>query len=247
MLLSLTGLFFKLIHSCPILDLWIAFGTGKHFRYIHINEIARNLGAEKARALPAFHSFTGCDTVSAFFGKGKVSAWAAWEHFPAVTEAFTFVAENPFASLETNSKCFKLLESFVVVLYDKKGDLCSVDQVRRKMFCKRDRFDMKSLPPTQGALLQHSRRAIYQASLWYTADRPSQQAPSPERWGWTKDNNDNVWLPLWSELTIASEACNDLVKCSCKAKKGCGPRCSCKKVGLSCTKRCKCCCQATTS
>ena len=52
-------------------QLWIAFGTGKHLRYIPAHQIATSLGVEKARALPMFHAFTGCDTVSSFAGKGK--------------------------------------------------------------------------------------------------------------------------------------------------------------------------------
>ena len=44
------------------LQLWIAFGTGKLFRYLAVRNIAEKLGPERARALPLFHSFTGCDT-----------------------------------------------------------------------------------------------------------------------------------------------------------------------------------------
>ena len=55
---------------CPT-ELWISFGAGKHHRYIPAHQIAVNLGEEKCRALTFFHAFTGCDTVSAFFGKGK--------------------------------------------------------------------------------------------------------------------------------------------------------------------------------
>ncbi|KAK4312713.1 hypothetical protein Pmani_015882 [Petrolisthes manimaculis] len=36
------------------IQLWIAFGTGKHLGYIPADEIATSLGAEKARALPMF-------------------------------------------------------------------------------------------------------------------------------------------------------------------------------------------------
>ncbi|KAK4308126.1 hypothetical protein Pmani_020157 [Petrolisthes manimaculis] len=36
------------------IQLWIAFGTGKHLIYIPADEIATSLGAEKARALPMF-------------------------------------------------------------------------------------------------------------------------------------------------------------------------------------------------
>ena len=50
------------------IQLWIAFGTGKHLRYIPAHQITTSLGAEKARALPMFHAFTDCDTVSSFAG-----------------------------------------------------------------------------------------------------------------------------------------------------------------------------------
>ena len=55
-------------------ELWVAFGTGKHFRYIAALAIAPSLGADKSRALPAFHAVTECDTVSFFGWKGKLKA-----------------------------------------------------------------------------------------------------------------------------------------------------------------------------
>ena len=57
-------------------ELWIAFGMGKNYRYIHAHEIAASLSPQKARALPVFHTMPGCDMVSAFVGHGKKSAWA---------------------------------------------------------------------------------------------------------------------------------------------------------------------------
>ena len=52
-------------------EIWIAFGTGKHFRYLPIHSIAEQLGPQRSKALPMFHSITGCDTVSFFSGRGK--------------------------------------------------------------------------------------------------------------------------------------------------------------------------------
>ena len=52
-------------------ELWIAFGSGKTFRYIPAHSIARTIGPEKSIALLAFHALTGCDIVSSFYGKGK--------------------------------------------------------------------------------------------------------------------------------------------------------------------------------
>ena len=52
--------------NIEIQELWIAFETWKHIRYIPAHEIASSLGPSKSRALPFFHAYTGCDTVSAF-------------------------------------------------------------------------------------------------------------------------------------------------------------------------------------
>ena len=43
---------------------------------------------------------------------------------------------------------------------------------------------MERLPPTQDALLQHAKRAAYQAGVWCTFEQTEQHAPSPEGWGW---------------------------------------------------------------
>lgn len=53
---------------------------------------ARELGAEKSLVLLVFHSFTGCDTTSSFFGRGKKSVWELWNWYPQVTRAFTYMA-----------------------------------------------------------------------------------------------------------------------------------------------------------
>ena len=43
-------------------ELWLAYGTGKHYRRTAIHSIATQIGDTKASALPFFHSVTGCDT-----------------------------------------------------------------------------------------------------------------------------------------------------------------------------------------
>ena len=59
-------------------ELWVAFGTGKNFRFLAAHEMAIALGPEKCQGLPFFHTFTGCDTVSSFRGRGKKKAWETW-------------------------------------------------------------------------------------------------------------------------------------------------------------------------
>ena len=95
--------------------IWVAFGTGKNFAYLDINSISRALGEQKSLALPVFHSFTGCDTTSAFFGKGKKITWEAWNCYTEVTRAFTYIALIIYTKLDSDSQYFHHLECFTVV------------------------------------------------------------------------------------------------------------------------------------
>ena len=97
------------------LSFWVAFGIGKNFQLLSVNTICEYLGKQKCRALPFFHAFTGCDTTSAFLGKGKKSAWEAWKAYPEATEAFRFVNDSPFLLLEINTPVFDVLQRFVVI------------------------------------------------------------------------------------------------------------------------------------
>ncbi|KAG0721675.1 hypothetical protein GWK47_045992 [Chionoecetes opilio] len=73
-----------------------------------------------------FHSFTGCDPTSAFFGKGKKSAWEAWNAYVEVTEAFNNFMNHPYMTVTVNCKQFQLLERFTVIIYNKTSNLDSV-------------------------------------------------------------------------------------------------------------------------
>ena len=102
---------------------------------------------------------------------------------------------------------------------------------------------MERLPPTQDALLQHTKRVAYQAGIWCTSEHSEQRAPTPEGWGWTLNEENQSWVPVWNTLRLASKACSELVKCSCKSQRGCGARCGCKKVNWNCTDVCSCNCE----
>ena len=56
---------------CVQTDVWIAFGTGINFRYLHINAICKALGREKAIALPIFTQLLAVIQLLHFLGKGR--------------------------------------------------------------------------------------------------------------------------------------------------------------------------------
>ena len=78
-LVILLGKFHHLVALCQDVNVWVAFGLGKNYTHYHINAIYEDLGMEKCLSLSVFHCFTGCDSTSAFFGRGKKSAWEAWK------------------------------------------------------------------------------------------------------------------------------------------------------------------------
>ena len=116
-------------------SLWIAFSRGKSFRWVPIHEISLSLGP-RAKALTFFHSFTGCDTVSAFRDKGKKSAWQAWNVFEEATEVFRKLG-NLQETVSDDDK--QILEQFVVILYDQSSAVKRVNEARLDLFAHRQK------------------------------------------------------------------------------------------------------------
>jgi len=213
-------------------ELWIAFGTGRKFRYIPVHEMAKAIGPRKSQALPMFHAYTGCDTVSAFATRGKKSAWDTWLAYEEVTTTFLDLSTAPNDISEGD---IVVLERFSILLYDRTSSLINIDEARKQLFSKKGRA-MDAIPPTRAALVQHIKRAIYQGGhCWGKMLEVSQNLPSPGQWGWTDSSN---WKPLWTTLPEASSSSRELLSCGCK--KSCRGQCKCKKAALKCTALCQC-------
>jgi len=103
-----------------------------------------------------FHSITGCDTMSAFVGRGKRTCWDAWNKFPEATKAFVELFHSPHISDTT----LATLQRFVVILYDANCSCSSVNAARGKLFAAKGK-PLEHIPPTLDALLQHIKRALY--------------------------------------------------------------------------------------
>ncbi len=220
------------VHQIGIAELWLAFGTGKHYRYIAAHEIAAFLGPLKSKALPMFHALTGCDTTSGFASKGKKSAWDTWSVFPVLTDALLALASAP---PHIPDECLAEIERFVVLLYSRSSGLSKVNEARRDLFSKAR--PLEHIPPTQSALLQHVKRSTLQGGhCWGQTLIAQPELPSPADWGWVKSKNG--WTPLWSSLPTAAQACYELVSCGCK--KACSGRCKCTKASFQCTALCQC-------
>ena len=214
------------------IQLWVAFGTGEHLRYLAAHEIANTFNNNAALALPAFQAFTGCDTVSCFYGKSKKTALDTWKSFPEVTPVFIALSR---AQTEIAEEWMLTPECFVVLLYERTSSSSSVNDTTKQLFTHKARnFD--ALPPTQDSLPNMS--SVLHKMLATSGDKPSCQTylflahkigMDIGKWG---------VVAFWTTLSEITKSCQELVKCGCK--KGCRGGCGCQKVSLRCTAMCKC-------
>ena len=172
----------SIFQNIDIDELWIHFGVGTNAKFIAVHEIANSLGPRRCTALPFFHSFTGCDTVSGFYGIGKKKAWDTWLIHSDVTETFCKLADSPD---KVTDEDMKAIERFVVLMYDRTSELESVNDARMQLFASKGRT-MENIPPTSAALRQHTKRSALQGGhCWGQCIQQIQYLPSPAEWGWT--------------------------------------------------------------
>lgn len=135
-------------------------------RYIPVHVIAHGLGPSKAMALPAFHALTGCDTTSAFLGKGKKTAWSVWQSLPELTLPLQLLS-CPNPTLEMIKTHTPMLQRFFMQLYGVSEEgITTVDAARLSLFFHKGR-DFEQMPPSSDALHQHLLRVAYQVRQHY--------------------------------------------------------------------------------
>ena len=131
----------------------------------------------------------------------------------------------------------KMVNTVTVILHAVDATLDGAMETFVQWLFRKKQAQSERLPPTQGALRPAVLRAHYQAMVWNNDVVADPDMPSPENYGWEK--NDNRWLPVITKLPPAPEAIIQLVKCGCK-KQCVSNRCQCRRNGLPCTDLCSC-------
>ena len=91
----------------------------------------------------------------------------------------------------------KVLERFVIFMYDKSSTTTDIDSVRLDLFARKQRaYD--AIPTTSVALEYHTKRAAYQVLI-------------PSEWMGLKQQ-DNSWTIIWASLPPIAESCQQLKK-----------------------------------
>ena len=138
-----------------------------------------------------------------------------WKVFNDVTAAFCALATTP--SKECIKQWLPLVERFIVLLYHRTSSLETVNEARKKPFTQKGR-SIDRLPPTQAALVEHIKRAAYQAGhCWAQAMIAAPELPFPSEWGW-KVKDGGGWEASWTTLPQATQTCRELIRCGCKKR-----------------------------
>ena len=117
--------------------------------------------------------------------------------------------------------------------------MLNINDARLDLFARKQR-SYDSISPTRGALVEHTKRAMYMAGcIWGQSVSCSMEIKSPGEFGWIKKGDS--WQIFWTKLAPIAESCEQLTKCGCKAE--CSGRCKCCKLSLPCTALCSCKCE----
>ena len=172
-----------------VIGLWVApqlacnlllqTGTGQHTRLVSLTQVSRSFGPDICTALPGFHSFTGCDSVSSFGRRGKKLAYKLLTS--GHSDAMQLLGNSLTVTDELQASC----QQFVCKLYT-KTTVAFVNDIRYSLFRQASRTLYEDLPPTQDALRQHTLWSNFQAHLWKKCLQAG-PVPHPRGHGWCLD------------------------------------------------------------
>ncbi|KAJ8868384.1 hypothetical protein PR048_029900 [Dryococelus australis] len=201
----------------------------------NVREIQEKIGESEDSVLFC-HAVTGCDTTSAFLGKGKKTAWKILKRpdMRNVTKLFN-------SPESTKEEVCAAGEKFVTALYS-RVNVNSLDELRVNQYtCSIAKqsvtaaFSLVTLPPTSAACAEHSLRTYYQVRCFKSTPRWCDNISlNPVNWGWKLAGG--FLVPVLTSQAPAPESLLRLVSCGCKT--GCGYRCECRCAGLTCSTMC---------
>lgn len=217
--------------------LYLKCGIKTRTKILSIDKVTATLGADICKGLVGMHAFTGCDSVSAFAGKGKTSSLKLMTTNKDVLDAFMELGSEWDLSQEQMER----LEAVTCLIYAAKTPCVHVNALRYNLFCARKgEIESHQLPPSRDCLKQHAQRANYQSAIWRRCLQQNPHIPNPVGHGWKleKEDGGDQLVIKWMDGQPVPEAVLDLLSCKC-SKKCAIPRCVCLANGLKCTDMCK--------
>ena len=132
-----------------------------------------------------------------------------------------------------------ILEQFVIEIYSvsKSFKYTSLGEMRLQKSITSTDNNLRNLPRSHVALLQHAKHVCYQAGYLGRETISNVELPDPTIWGWKRSINGTL-LPLW-----VVEFCSiqiDTFIMTCKCYKQLCKNCKCSRSGLHCLTFCGC-------
>ena len=191
-------------------------GRGSKARMIQLDKIKEKLLKELPSGITAqdflkslcgVHTLTGCNSVSAFSGKGKGKMFKLMMKKERYVKALVDLG----SFWELSGETLKNIEEFVYEPYGKKCN--DVDLLRYDLHCaKGGKVEPEALPPCRSSLKLHIFRENYKSAIWRRAVFPVPQVPSPYGWDVCGDSISIQWLGS----NPAPEKISELLCCTCK-------------------------------
>lgn len=116
-------------------------GTKQHSRLIPMHSITARLGDDMCSSLVGLHAFTGCDSTSAFVGKGKQVAYKLILESPRHAETMRQLSQSFQPTEQLQEAC----EAYACALYGSQHT--SVNKVRYNLFVLDLRSTISFLQP----------------------------------------------------------------------------------------------------
>ena len=183
--------------------------SGKPDKIYPLHLVRKSLGP-CSDVLMAVHAFTGCDTTSAPFRKGKKKLLVSAKNNEKLREYLkVFKNQN---SIEGD--IVKAGEEVFKDLYGLKSfkSLDIARYFRLKQIIARDKIEtttnLAALPPTTGFAKMHSLRTYLQVQMWYG------NTPEPLKWG-LEENAGNL-QPVGSDRPASPQRLMKIIFCDCK-------------------------------
>ncbi|MES9881053.1 MAG: hypothetical protein ABW185_09250 [Sedimenticola sp.] len=225
------ALAFVNIINCKI---YMRCGSKTRTRLIIIDKMAAALGHGVCDSLLGLHVFTGCDTVSAFSGQGKLKGLKLLQQDQTFQEAFSTLGQQ----WQFQDDLFPIIQEFTCKLYAARTPIRQVNELRYQLWrAKKGSVESGQLPPCEDSLYQHTLRSNYQSAIWRRslgaeADVP----PAQPNHGWMTE--DGRLAIRWMTSSPAPQSILEFI--SCKCSRSCQlPRCQCMSNGLRCTEECR--------
>ena len=187
-------------------------GKKNKIRIIDISRLATIIGRDVCTALLGMHAWTGCDSVSAFSGQGKIKAVNLIRSNDTFQEALSLLGRV----WSVADDLFSTLERFACSMYSRSANSKTVNDLRYEIFRSRN-GDVSSgqLPPCKDALKQHTKRANCQAAIWRRSLENSPTIPSAtDGHGWKVEGDLQIGIE-WITGAPAPDIVLSLMSCKC--------------------------------